>query len=458
MTLLSRRFLRFAMVVEQLPGAYYSVLASHASSGYEVYDWVIKVSPPCFLSVKKAMNSEQQFHQRNNAFPRRLVGLIVFVALVVALLILSSYRLGSRMIERYTPLVDAVMELQLHVTTSHLWFEEILSDDKNERISLVYNHLDMAERYVELMLYGGMLEGVYYTPLQDEQMIAAIDAVQDKLSEFRSIVDKRWEMRADSGPGSALDQKFDTVFNQLITQADEMERRLQGVIQQAMHRFFLTHTALLVFAVAITFTIGWTIRRFLLRQAYGVYLLERANLELASEVEKRKHTEAMLEKQATTDHLTGILNRSKMSELLDREWERAGRYQENFSIIMFDIDHFKDINDSFGHHAGDSALIEITHRVKRELRDIDAFARWGGEEFLILLPGTGMAGAKEVAYRCRENVSEEPVEDVGIITASFGVVSYSEEDGTLQGLLQRADAALYEAKEEGRDRVSCEYN
>jgi diguanylate cyclase (GGDEF)-like protein len=402
------------------------------------------------------MHNDQLYHQKHNAFPRRMAGFVVLVGLVVAVLIASSYRLGSDMIERYTPLIDAVMEIQLHATTSHLWFEEILSNDMNEKMSQVYLHLDMADKYAVLMLSGGEYDGLAYMPLQDEAMIAQVHTVRDDLSQFRDIVDQRWQMRDSSGPGSALDQRFDAVFDQLINDSDALEVHLQAIIHQALRRFYIANAMLLAVAVTITIVAGWMIRRFMLRQAYVVHLLERTNLELTSEVEKRKRTEALLEKQASTDHLTGILNRSRMTELLEEEWERVGRYAESFSLIMFDLDHFKRINDQHGHQIGDKALVEVTHRVKRELRGIDAFSRWGGEEFLILLPRTELVGANEVAERCRESLVSEPVDEVGIITASFGVVEYQAEDGTLQRLLQRADAALYEAKRAGRDCIRDE--
>jgi diguanylate cyclase (GGDEF)-like protein len=399
------------------------------------------------------MITELQFQQGSTSIQRRLLLLVLVVGFMVALLIFSSYRLGNRMVERYTPLIDAVMELQLHATISRLWFEEILSQQRNEDIHSVYRHLDIAERYSELMLQGGEYESVTYLPLQDELMIAHCNTVRGKLSQFRLMLDKRWALRKGSAPASDIEQKFNTVFNELIVETDELERHLHALIREAKHRFYLSHAVLLLFAVTVTLALGWALRRFMLRQAYGVHLLERANLELAAEVEKRKRTEALLEKQATTDHLTGILNRSRMSELLEEEWHRVERYPENFSLIMFDIDHFKQVNDQLGHQAGDKVLIEVSHRVRRELRDIDALARWGGEEFLILLPKTGIRGAEEVAERCRRAFAELPVEGIGRVTASFGVVEYSAQDESLQRLLQRVDAAVYEAKMAGRDTV-----
>jgi len=402
------------------------------------------------------MDTAQINKNRTDGIHRRTIGLITLIGIVVVLLIFSSYRLGSRMIEQYMPLIDAVMELQLQVTTSHLGFEEIIGGDTHETKASVYSHLDMADRYAELMLSGGVYESVTYMPLQDESMRAHVLEVRNKLAEYRSIMDKRWELLESNLQGATVDETLDDVFRELITQASSLEAHFHEETQVAMQRFFLNNLLLFAFALTITAAVGMMVRRFVLRQAYGVHLLERTNLELASEVEKRKRTETLLEKQARTDHLTGIVNRSRMSEILEEEWSRVARYPEQFSLIMFDIDHFKRVNDKLGHHSGDRALVELTHRVKRELRDIDVFARWGGEEFLILLPQTGLHGAEEVAERCRKAFVETPIADIGTITGSFGVVEYSSEDDTLQHLLQRADSALYEAKRHGRDRVSSE--
>lgn len=402
------------------------------------------------------MGTAQKQTKRTDGIHRRTIGVITLIGIVVVVLIFSSYRLGSRMIEQYMPLIDAVMEMQLHVTTSHLWFEEIIGGDTHETRESVYSQLDKADHYAELMLSGGVYESVTYMPLQDEGMREHVNEVRDKLAQYRSIMDKRWEMWESNRQGSEIDETLDSVFRELITQASGLEDHLHEETTIAMRRFFFNNLLLFAFAIAITAGVGLMVRRYVLRQAYGVRLLERTNLELASEVEKRKRTEALLEKQATTDHLTGIVNRSRMTKILEEEWTRVARYPEPFSLIMFDIDHFKRVNDKLGHHTGDRVLIELTHRVKRELRDIDVFARWGGEEFLILLPRTDLHGAEEVAERCREAFVKTPIADIGTITGSFGVVEYSTDDDTLQHLLQRADRALYEAKRHGRDRVSSE--
>ncbi|MDZ7811248.1 MAG: GGDEF domain-containing protein [Arhodomonas sp.] len=131
--------------------------------------------------------------------------------------------------------------------------------------------------------------------------------------------------------------------------------------------------------------------------------------------------EAELERLATHDRLTGIYNRTKLYERLDIAREENERYGTPFSVVMFDIDHFKAINDTYGHGAGDAVLRELTERVQGVLRETDHLGRWGGEEFLILAGHADRAGAEQLAERIREVVADEPFPTVGAVTVSLGV-------------------------------------
>jgi diguanylate cyclase (GGDEF)-like protein len=155
---------------------------------------------------------------------------------------------------------------------------------------------------------------------------------------------------------------------------------------------------------------------------------------------------------AERDALTGIYNRVKLNSLFPDFIYNANRYDKDFSVILFDIDHFKRINDTYGHNVGDSVLIELTHTVKNLLRDNDIFVRWGGEEFIIVLQIASLADASKLASRLRENLEDHPFLHVGKVTCSFGVTEFKDGD-TQMILLERVDEALYEAKDNGRNRV-----
>ena len=179
--------------------------------------------------------------------------------------------------------------------------------------------------------------------------------------------------------------------------------------------------------------------------------LAEANLHLEAEVQKRT---AQLEKMATTDELTTLLNRREIIRLLELEIARAERQNSALSIMMLDLDHFKAINDNHGHLAGDRALISTAERFKQLVRKTDFIGRVGGEEFLVILPDTDINNAFELAERVRQalqqHITDNPSEPG--CTVSIGVAQCRAGDN-LYSLIQRADETLYQAKSNGRNCV-----
>jgi diguanylate cyclase (GGDEF)-like protein len=189
------------------------------------------------------------------------------------------------------------------------------------------------------------------------------------------------------------------------------------------------------------------------RIVIGVFTLIY-QVRTAQEIEADMRLRAM----ATTDPLTGVLNRAALASLASREIDRAGRYQRPLSLVILDLDHFKKINDTYGHVAGDAVLTHLGQALNARKRNHDVAARYGGEEFCLLLPETNLQGAIIVAERLRlaiENLVMPIREDLELrVTASFGAAQYLPSDGTRFDLLvARADAALYRAKHSGRNRV-----
>lgn len=170
------------------------------------------------------------------------------------------------------------------------------------------------------------------------------------------------------------------------------------------------------------------------------------------DITERKKIERALKASAYRDPLTGVANRREFFERAEEEIARARRYGRDVAFVMFDVDHFKQINDCWGHAIGDRVLLDLCASVDPILREEDVFARVGGEEFALLLPDTDLDGAYTLAERLREKLAADGSGDVSY-TVSAGVAKLMPDDAHARRPLQRADAALYEAKRDGRDRT-----
>lgn len=181
-------------------------------------------------------------------------------------------------------------------------------------------------------------------------------------------------------------------------------------------------------------------------------------VEVFHDITEQKLREQALFYRATRDTLTGVFNRGHFTEVASQEIERAQRFMEPLSLMMLDIDHFKTINDTWGHAVGDRAIIACAKACQGSVRRIDSVGRIGGEEFAILLPRAGKEPAYEMACRLRLAISAQRVDTPGGgfgFTASLGVATLHSHLRDLQGLMRNADAALYQAKRGGRNRVEA---
>ena len=174
---------------------------------------------------------------------------------------------------------------------------------------------------------------------------------------------------------------------------------------------------------------------------------------IVMDISDRKRLEEKLRQLAITDPLTGAFNRRYLLQVMEREISRVQRYARPLSLIMFDIDHFKRVNDTFGHEQGDAVLKGIAALVRERLRGSDLFVRWGGEEFMILATETALPQAIALAQTLRMALHQSPFPGIGPITASFGVAEYRPEE-TLDQWLKRVDDLVYQVKREGRNHVS----
>jgi len=176
---------------------------------------------------------------------------------------------------------------------------------------------------------------------------------------------------------------------------------------------------------------------------------------ILADIGPRKALEHKLHQLATTDELTGLYNRRSGNERLRDEIERFARTGRPFAFILFDIDHFKRINDSFGHEQGDAVLQRVAEALRNRARRVDIAARWGGEEFAVILPETSLVGARRFGQDVLRQMQAERLPDGRSVTASFGIVESSRAE-TASDLVRRADRLLYQAKANGRARIETE--
>ena len=185
-----------------------------------------------------------------------------------------------------------------------------------------------------------------------------------------------------------------------------------------------------------------------------IFIIIIANIRLNKEIKKRKKIEEELNKVVNIDSLTNIYNRRKIESLYEREIVRIKRYKRELSIIFFDVDNFKQINDTLGHATGDEVLTKIAIIVKNNIRNSDFFGRWGGEEFFIVLPETNKEKALNVAHILKDKINSCDFNIEKNVTCSFGVSQFEETDSA-DSLLTRADNAMYYVKRNGKNNVKA---
>ena len=189
---------------------------------------------------------------------------------------------------------------------------------------------------------------------------------------------------------------------------------------------------------------------------YELLARVKTHLELKQTRDKLLAAYLHLEQLVLTDPLTGVPNRRYLLQAGEQEFSRTRRYQRPLSIMMIDIDYFRNINNDYGHDVGDKALKLVATTIQQCLRSVDGFGRFGGEEFVVLLPETKIEDALSVAERIRQSVAQISMELKSIhrqITVSIGVADFINTDESLDQLLKRADQALFKAKDQGRNQI-----
>jgi diguanylate cyclase (GGDEF)-like protein len=239
--------------------------------------------------------------------------------------------------------------------------------------------------------------------------------------------------------------------NLLAFGENELLRDLNAVVQQYQQ------LALSRLAVLRRLESAAAIAMFAILGASGLFIFRPMVRRICADRESLQGANEALAELAVTDQLTGAYNRLKFNEVLTDQVSRAARYHEPLSVVMFDIDHFKAVNDTYGHGAGDDMLREISHRVGGAIRGVDWLFRYGGEEFVVAAPHTNLGNAALLAEKLRQLVAGAPFPQGITGSISLGVAQLCPGE-TVEELMARVDAALYAAKNAGRNRVAVAEN
>jgi len=242
---------------------------------------------------------------------------------------------------------------------------------------------------------------------------------------------------------SVLSPEFQPDGESSFTKA---ERMMNITLEEGVKRFEWVHTRF----DKTNFWAEVTLSPFMHHNRVLIYCTWR-------DITERKLTDETLHFMALHDPLTGLYNRNAFQQRLDEDFQRARRYQHDLSVFMIDIDHFKAVNDEYGHSAGDDVLQNFSDLLKKSVRKTDYAARYGGEEFIIILPETSVGEARELAEKLRIKIESHTIpinhgSEISI-TASIGVSTYPAHCTSAEGLLNTSDAALYAAKNAGRNCV-----
>jgi diguanylate cyclase (GGDEF)-like protein len=348
------------------------------------------------------------------------------------------------------------------VTNSNIPFIAGYDSIQNKRLGLVrnYRHQEYVQRYypqLNVTLVDNEVEGLFALAAGDiDVMVGSMLSIATHIQKF-GLNDLKVSGLAkphDQLSMGVIKKHIDILerINQAINKIDETEqvelfRRWNQVtiIDQVDYRVFYGLAAVVLIITSLFIWRNYYIVKFNKALLSKNTLLESLQLEL---LEKNKQLEFL----SNRDALTSLYNRHYMIHRCEQEISGLKRSALDACLVLYDIDHFKMINDTYGHSLGDTILCQLTELVAEHIRDIDVMARWGGEEFLILCPQSNIAAATTLAERIQNAVADFSFATIGNLTCSFGIAQYQNKESFIEWF-DRADNAMYQAKEQGRNKI-----
>ena len=338
---------------------------------------------------------------------------------------------------------------QPYITDINLYGDKIFAMEQGNNLAVV-----LKQHYPDIrtLASDGTAEGLDL--VKDNKVFASIASLYSIGGLFDNGSLKELKIAGRLPPA------FDDIVS-LATRKDDLI--LHNILQRAVLttdpetvRLFMNEGAVYVYEPETNYSRFWliiAIAAFL----FSVLFWWNRHLSRLNHKLERAHTELKIKSQllevlSVTDPLTDTYNRIKMDRVFEQEIKRSARYKQPLSVIMVDVDYFKNVNDKYGHLIGDRVLQKFVRKVKTHIRVNDVLGRWGGEEFLVICPETGVNEAQSMANKLRQIIEEADFAPVEKMTASFGIAEWDESDNQ-ESLIAKADYAMYLAKHQGRNRV-----
>lgn len=378
----------------------------------------------------------------------------LFTSLLALLVIASTTALVSQsthLLREKSPLAEAAAEIKVNGTLAYLWFDEIMSGDTAQSIQEVWYYLEIADWHVVALLEGGESIMGNYQPVEDEEIRKRLIGLRELLSDFKVNVEKNYQLIQSDRAVIFNSVRRDEQFLEFASKADEIQRVIKASYESGIESYTRTSVALIIAVIVVA---AYSIRIQHKHEKHRDALLE--SLTDANDAIEEKN--ALLHNRAYFDPLTSLPNRTLFLDRLNQSILNAERSKKSFALLFIDLDHFKDVNDQYGHESGDQLLQQVAKRINQNIRVTDLSARFSGDEFVVVLGhindvNAAIAVANRIASKLTKSLSQPfQLKDAAVsISASIGISIYPEDSATQDTLIRYADNAMYHAKSMGKN-------
>lgn len=357
---------------------------------------------------------------------------------------------STHLLVKKSPLTEAAAEIKVNGTLAYLWFDEIMSGDTAQSIQEAWYYLEIADWHVVALLEGGESIMGSYQPVQDPEIRKRLIALREMLAEFRVNAEANYQHVLSDRALAVNSVRRDEQFLEFASKADEIQRVIKASYEAGINSYTNTSISLIIAVIVIA--------------AYSIRLQHKHEKSRDSLLKSLTNAKKDIEEKSTQlynrayfDSLTDLPNRSLFLDRLNQSILNAERSKKSFALLFIDLDHFKNVNDQYGHDIGDQLLKQVAKRINQCIRVTDLSARFSGDEFVVVLDhlydvSIAISVANKIASKLNHSLSQPfQLNNVSAyISASIGISIYPEDSATQDTLIRYADNAMYHAKAMGK--------